>query len=117
MQLSRDHRSRRIIRHATMPDPTLPLLHSDIHASFTWGGETATLHAQRAAAGSDAAAPDWFYLELPDGTFHEVQGSRLRHFLLRAHACATVESLAHAFSHEQDQCPAHLLEIARACGL
>ncbi len=117
MQLPRDHRTRRIIRPAAMPDPTLPLLHPDIHASFTWGAGTATLHAMRAAAGSDATAPDWFYLQLPDGSFHEVQASRLRHFLLRAHACATVESLAHAFTHEQDQCPEHLLQIARACGL
>jgi hypothetical protein len=98
-------------------DPDRPLLHPCFKSTFPWAHHTATIHAQRKEAGSLEADANWFYLELPDGTFHEVQASRLRHILRRAHGCATSTSLADAFRYERVKTLHRLRQIARHAGL
>lgn len=98
-------------------DPERPLLHPVFRESFRWGGQTATIHAQRKDAGSMETDDSWFYLELPDGTFHEVQFSRLRIYLDHPPELPATPCIARAFEAESHQSFAMLLRLARVCGL
>lgn len=98
-------------------EPGLPLLHPEIRADFRWGDRAAAIHAQRESPGSTEPHPDWFYLELPDGTFHEVQFSRLRHHLIHPPTEKSPLAIARAFEREPEQPPDLLLQLAKACGL
>ncbi len=98
-------------------DPARPLLHPFFRESFRWGDQTVTIHAQRKEAGSMETHDQWFYLELPDGTFHEVQFFRLRSHLERPPGFPATPCIARAFEAESDKSADHLRQLALACGL
>lgn len=100
-----------------LTDPDRPLLHPVFRESFRWGNQTATIHAQRKEAGSMETHDTWFYLELPDGTFHEVQFSRLRIYLDHPPELPATPCIARAFEAESHQSFAMLRRLACVCGL
>lgn len=98
-------------------EPTLPLLHPHYSTRFTWAGRTATVHCQRKESGSSKIHPDWFYLELPDGSYHEIQFPRLAKHLEHPPQESSCMTIARAFEKESDQSLEMLRELAAACGL
>ena len=95
----------------------IPLLHPSVSYDFIWGGRTCTVHASRKRPGEVAIHGEWFYLQLPDGSFHEVQYGRLRSHLEHPPELATTVCIARAFEKEGEQSEDHLRQLAKACGL
>lgn len=96
---------------------SIPLIHPRIFVEFPWAGRVAAVHAQRKESGSPAIHPDWYYLRLPDGTFHEVQFRRLRKILEHIPEYSCCRTIAICLEKEFHQSDERLLQICEYCGL
>jgi len=94
-----------------------PMLHPLVNFPFKWAGELGKVHAQRKSPDSLRLHSEWFYIELPDGSFHEVQYSRLRTQLETLPVLRSTTCIAMALAKESDQSPEKLRELVKACGL
>ena len=97
--------------------PDIPMLHPLIQTEFTWGGQRCSIHAQRKKPDTLRLHQHWFYLRRPDGSFHELQHSRLRQHLTHPPEFSTTTCIAACLEAEPGQTTERLEQIIAACGL
>lgn len=94
----------------------IPLIHPTTRSSFAWHGRSATIHAQRASYGSKDTSETHFYLQDPEGQFHEILYTECRRHLECPPPIPTVAAIAIAFekdSHQHE--PEHLPQLITLC--
>lgn len=97
------------------PAGSIPLLHPQ-HADFCWNGRACAIHHQRLTMGGKLKHPQNFYLEDPDGLFHEINLTEIRRHLTHMPDEPTAEAVALAFEKEPHQHePEHLPQLLTLC--